>query len=67
MKKVIILNGSPRKNWNTYKMCESFANVLIKNIKWNEKKSNSRWNSKRHLIWEKVLYKQYKAYKKPRV
>ncbi len=26
MKKVIILNGSPRKNWNTYKMCESFAN-----------------------------------------
>lgn len=25
MKKVIILNGSPRKNWNTYKMCESFA------------------------------------------
>ena len=25
-KKVIILNGSPRKNWNTYKMCESFAN-----------------------------------------
>lgn len=24
-KKVIILNGSPRKNWNTYKMCESFA------------------------------------------
>jgi multimeric flavodoxin WrbA len=26
MKKVIILNGSPRKNWNTYKMCENFAN-----------------------------------------
>ncbi len=26
MKKVIILNGSPRKNWNTHKMCESFAN-----------------------------------------
>ena len=26
MKKVIILNGSPRKNWNTYKMCESFLN-----------------------------------------
>ncbi len=26
MKKVIILNGSPRKNQNTYKMCESFAN-----------------------------------------
>ncbi len=26
MKKVIIVNGSPRKNWNTYKMCESFAN-----------------------------------------
>ena len=26
MKKVIILNGSPRKNWNTYKMCDSFAN-----------------------------------------
>lgn len=26
MKQVIILNGSPRKNWNTYKMCESFAN-----------------------------------------
>lgn len=25
MKKVIILNGSPRKNWNTHKMCESFA------------------------------------------
>ena len=25
-KKAIILNGSPRKNWNTYKMCESFAN-----------------------------------------
>lgn len=25
MKKVVILNGSPRKNWNTYKMCESFA------------------------------------------
>ena len=25
MKKVIILNASPRKNWNTYKMCESFA------------------------------------------
>ncbi len=25
MKKVIIVNGSPRKNWNTYKMCESFA------------------------------------------
>ena len=25
MTKVIILNGSPRKNWNTYKMCESFA------------------------------------------
>lgn len=26
MKKVIILNGSPRKKWNTHKMCESFAN-----------------------------------------
>ncbi len=26
MKKVIIVNGSPRKNWNTAKMCESFAN-----------------------------------------
>ena len=26
MKKVFILNASPRKNWNTYKMCESFAN-----------------------------------------
>ena len=26
MKKVFILNGSPRKNWNTHKMCESFAN-----------------------------------------
>ena len=26
MKKVIILNGSPRKNWNTHKMCASFAN-----------------------------------------
>ena len=26
MKKVIILNGSPRKNGNTAKMCESFAN-----------------------------------------
>ena len=25
MKKVVILNGSPRKNWNTCKMCESFA------------------------------------------
>lgn len=25
MKRVIILNGSPRKNWNTAKMCESFA------------------------------------------
>lgn len=25
MKKVVILNGSPRKNWNTAKMCESFA------------------------------------------
>lgn len=25
MKKVIILNASPRKSWNTYKMCESFA------------------------------------------
>ena len=25
MKKVIILNASPRKNWNTYKMSESFA------------------------------------------
>ena len=26
MKKVIILNCSPRKSWNTYDMCESFAN-----------------------------------------
>lgn len=25
MKKVFILNASPRKNWNTHKMCESFA------------------------------------------
>ncbi len=25
-KKIYILNGSPRKNWNTAKMCESFAN-----------------------------------------
>ncbi len=25
MKKVVILNGSPRKDWNTAKMCESFA------------------------------------------
>lgn len=25
MKKVIMLNASPRKSWNTYKMCESFA------------------------------------------
>ena len=25
MKQVIILNAGPRKNWNTYKMCESFA------------------------------------------
>lgn len=26
MKRVIVLNASPRKNWNTSKMCESFAN-----------------------------------------
>ena len=25
MKKVIIVNGSPRKNWNTAEMCKSFA------------------------------------------
>lgn len=25
-KQIYIINGSPRKNWNTYKMCESFAN-----------------------------------------
>ena len=25
-KKIYIINGSPRKNWNTAKMCESFAN-----------------------------------------
>ena len=25
MSKVIILNASPRKSWNTHKMCESFA------------------------------------------
>lgn len=25
-KQVYIINGSPRKNWNTYKMCENFAN-----------------------------------------
>jgi len=25
MKKVYIINGSPRKNWNTDKMCKSFA------------------------------------------
>ena len=30
MKEVIILNASPRKNWNTYKMCESFANGVNK-------------------------------------
>ncbi len=26
MKNIVIVNGSPRKNWNTAKMCESFAN-----------------------------------------
>ena len=26
MKSIIIVNGSPRKNQNTAKMCESFAN-----------------------------------------
>lgn len=25
MKKIFIINGSPRKNWNTAKMCRSFA------------------------------------------
>lgn len=29
MKKVIIVNGSPRKNWNTAKMCDSFAQGVI--------------------------------------
>lgn len=28
MKKVVILNGSPRKGWNTHKMCESFADGI---------------------------------------
>ena len=26
---VYIINGSPRKNWNTAKMCESFAQGVI--------------------------------------
>ena len=30
MKKVIIVNGSPRKIWNTGKMCESFADGVKK-------------------------------------
>ena len=30
MNKAIILNASPRKNWNTYKMCESFAKGIEK-------------------------------------
>lgn len=28
-KQIYIINGSPRKNWNTYKMCKSFANGAI--------------------------------------
>lgn len=28
-KQIYIINGSPRKNWNTSKMCESFANGVI--------------------------------------
>ncbi len=29
-KQVYIINGSPRKNWNTSKMCESFAKGVVK-------------------------------------
>lgn len=25
MKKIFVINGSPRKKWNTAKMCQSFA------------------------------------------
>ena len=28
-KQIYIINGSPRKNWNTSKMCESFAKGVI--------------------------------------
>ena len=28
-KQIYIINGSPRRNWNTFKMCESFAKGII--------------------------------------
>lgn len=28
-KKIYIINGSPRKNWNTFKLCESFAKGVV--------------------------------------